>query len=177
MSDYAKRKRSKSLKKVVRTPEWKAKISKSHMGLHPTQVTRQKMSLSHTGVSQTKSHREAATESRRKHWDFISPSGEMIHIYDLTQFCREKDLHPGLMGLVFRGRRRTHKGWTSELSRNIPKTIRKAWCKSYTFLSPGGERVHIENLKLFSLNNKLDKGCMYAVHLGQRKSYRGWMKA
>jgi group I intron endonuclease len=112
LSEYSKKKRSESLKRVPRTPEWKAKISKSHFGIRPTAATLKKMSLSKIGKKQTDAHRNAATESRKRHWDFVSPTGEAVHIYDLKQFSRDHGLHPGAMYWVFSGKRARHKGWT-----------------------------------------------------------------
>jgi group I intron endonuclease len=111
MSDYAKKKRSASLKMVIRTPEWKSKIAQSHMGIRPTATTLRKMSLAKRGKKQSNAQREACTESRRKHWDFVSPTGEQTHIYDLKRFCRKNKLHSGLMYMVYQGQRTHHKGW------------------------------------------------------------------
>jgi group I intron endonuclease len=66
LSEYSKKKRSESLKRVVKTKEWKEKISKSHIGLRPSADTLKKMRLSRLGKKQTEKQRERATESRRK---------------------------------------------------------------------------------------------------------------
>jgi len=176
MSDYSKKKHSDSLKKVPRTKEWKEKISKSHIGIRPTILTLQKMSLAKKGKQQSDAQREACTEGRRKHWDFISPTGQKIHIYDLKRFCKENGLHSGCMYDVASTKRKSHKGWTTEESRKIKKKNHKVWYKNYTFLSPENEIIHISNLKNFCIENNLKAGNMYSVYSEKRKSHKGWIK-
>lgn len=111
MSDYSKRKRSESLRKVIRTPEWKRKISKAHMGMKPSDETREKLRKSHLGKKQSQEQIERATDTRRKNWCFLSPSGKCEYIYDLKRFCRENGLHSGNMYHVASGKRSNHRGW------------------------------------------------------------------
>lgn len=111
LSDYSKKKRSDSLKRVIRTDEWKLNISKSHMGIRPSVTSRQKMKLAKEGKRQSKLQVENATKSRRKNWTFISPTGKITHIYDLKSFCREYGLHSGNMYWVASGQRSQHRGW------------------------------------------------------------------
>ena len=111
LSDYSKQKRSESLKKVVKTEEWKRNISQSHSGIRPSIETKKKQRISHLGKTQTKYHKQNATESRRKNWEFISPEGTIIQIRDLKSFCRHHNLHAGNMYSVAKGLRTQHKGW------------------------------------------------------------------
>ena len=111
LSNYSKKKRSESLKKVIKTPEWKNKISQSHIGICPSLASRKKMSISHIGKKQSDTHKNNATESRRKNWIFISPSQEIIHIHDLSRFCQLHGLHKGNMCDVYKGIRPHHKQW------------------------------------------------------------------
>jgi hypothetical protein len=50
--------------------------------------------------------------SHAKHYRFISPNGEIIEIFNLNKFCKEKNLHQGNMAQVALGRLNQHKGWT-----------------------------------------------------------------
>jgi len=185
MSEYSKKKRSESLKRVVRTPEWKAKISRSHMGLHPTPETLQKLRISHLGKKHTPEHIEKATEPRRKHWDFISPTGESIHIYDLKRFCRDNALNSGRMYDVYSGKRNHHKNWKAFPLRQKPKYrptpehIRKVadgCAKDYVFLSPQNEKICIHNLAKFCRENNLHSKTMCKVFHGKIVNHRGWRK-
>ena len=46
-----------------------------------------------------------------KSWWFVSPSQDVIEIYNLAQFCRENKLTNTLMKHVYEGRQKHHKGW------------------------------------------------------------------
>lgn len=111
LSYYSKQKRSKALRNVPRTPEWIAKISKSHLGIRPSKQSRLRMRRAHLGKKQTLKHAQNAAATRRKHWAFLAPDGQLTNIYDLKRFCRENDLHSGAMYWVAQGKRTQHKGW------------------------------------------------------------------
>jgi hypothetical protein len=111
LSDYSKKKRSESLKKVIRTDEWKKKISDSHIGICPNKQSRIKMSLAKKGKQQTLEHIKNATNSRKKNWLFTSPNGEIVNIYDLKSFCKKYNLHSGNMYWVHSGKKQQYKGW------------------------------------------------------------------
>lgn len=51
-------------------------------------------------------------KSRSKSYSFISPSGEVFNVYNLSKFCREKGLHNGHMSQVAKGKLFAHKGWS-----------------------------------------------------------------
>ena len=42
---------------------------------------------------------------------FINPQGESVEVYNLTQFCRDNNLHQQCMSRVHLGERPHHKGW------------------------------------------------------------------
>ncbi len=112
LGDYSKKKRSESLSKVIKTDEWKKKISQSHIGIRPSIDALKRMRLAKLGKKQTEKQKEKATESRRKDWIFVSPKKEIVHIHDLKDFCRKNKLHSGGMYWVASGKRTHHKGWT-----------------------------------------------------------------
>lgn len=172
LSDYSKAKRSASLKKVIKTNEWKKKISESHIGIRPTIATRIKMSESRRGKRQTEKQKFMAAESRKKDWVLFNPNGDVVHIHDLKSFCKENNLHSGNMYWVASGKRRQYKGWTSELSRK-KKNLRE---KTYTFLSPNGDQIKIINLKRFCRENLLCSTSMFNVASEKTLEYKGWRK-
>lgn len=51
--------------------------------------------------------------SKAKEYSFISPSGEIVRVYNLKKFCRENSLSVGNMCQIHQGNtgRKTHKGW------------------------------------------------------------------
>jgi group I intron endonuclease len=62
------------------------------------------------------------------------------------------------------------KAKTRDHSRNIADGKSATW----TFISPLGEIVSIQNLKRFCRDNTLSQGCMWLVHKGSRRSHKGW---
>lgn len=55
---------------------------------------------------------ENITGSLSKSYTFTSPSGEIVHLFNLRKFCRENGLHAPAMSKVFNGKSKHHKGWT-----------------------------------------------------------------
>ena len=47
-----------------------------------------------------------------KHYEFISPDGEVVFVYNLSKFCRGKNLTTAHMSRVYSGKLNAHKGWT-----------------------------------------------------------------
>lgn len=47
-----------------------------------------------------------------KSYKLISPKGLLIHIYNLSEFCRGKGLHQANMCAVYSGTDNSYKGWT-----------------------------------------------------------------
>lgn len=183
MSDYSKKKRSESLKRVPRTPEWKNKISKSHFGIRPNAVTLKKMSISKLGKKQSECQKAAATESRRRHWNFLSPTGEPIHIYDLKRFSREHGLNAGMMYWVSQGKRTHHKNWKAyppiTKIKYTPtfehiKNAAEGHAKDYVFLSPNNEKINVHNLAKFCREHNLHTGTMWKVFHRHVITHRGW---
>lgn len=54
--------------------------------------------------------------SKAKEWEFISPTGDAVKIYNLGDFCLKNNLDRGHMCKVNSGKRRSHKGWKSAIS-------------------------------------------------------------
>lgn len=61
------------------------------------------------------SRNENNEKARAKHYVFISPQNEIIHIYNMRKFCSDNDLCFKCMSLVNVGKHKSHKshkGWT-----------------------------------------------------------------
>lgn len=58
---------------------------------------------------------ENVTKAFAKDFKFTSPQGEMIEIYNLSEFCRGNGLSSGRMSEVHNGKRSHHQGWTKYL--------------------------------------------------------------
>lgn len=53
-----------------------------------------------------------AIKAFAKNYKFISPEGQVIKIYNLAGYCRDKDLHSSGLGKVHSGAWLSYKGWT-----------------------------------------------------------------
>lgn len=50
--------------------------------------------------------------SNAREYLFVSPSGSVVTVYNLTEFCKENNLSRVCMGFVNSGSQFKHKGWT-----------------------------------------------------------------
>ena len=58
------------------------------------------------------SRSENTIAAHAKFFTFKSPSGEIVKIYNLSEFCRKNNLNIGNMSSVNRSKKRSHKGFT-----------------------------------------------------------------
>ena len=54
----------------------------------------------------------AVNTRNAKQYVFTSPFGDVVDIYNMTEFCRENKLNQSAMSKVSNGARNHHKGWT-----------------------------------------------------------------
>jgi len=59
--------------------------------------------------------KENSTKAHAKFYNFISPSGNKVHIYNLVEFCKGRDINHKNMSAVHSGIRNHHKGWVKDL--------------------------------------------------------------
>lgn len=51
-------------------------------------------------------------KAHAKHYEFISPEGEPVKVYNLTEFCKRTGTQQSHMSSVSIGKLKQHKGWT-----------------------------------------------------------------
>ena len=51
-------------------------------------------------------------ESLAKNFEFLSPNGMYVGVYNLSEFCRLNKLNTSAMCQVHKGKAKQHKGWT-----------------------------------------------------------------
>ena len=56
------------------------------------------------GFKQTDKQKQKAAEANQKRWVIITPTGEVLHITNLSNFCRENNLKHAASNLVSRGK-------------------------------------------------------------------------
>lgn len=58
------------------------------------------------------SKRKNVIHSNAKKYKFISPSGDVVSIFNLSEFCKDKHINQQNMGKLNRGEITSYKGWT-----------------------------------------------------------------
>jgi group I intron endonuclease len=89
---------------------------------------------------------------RGRSFEIVSPKGELIKSKGLRTFCRNNKISVEPMRLVLDGKLKHYNGWHLESTEiNLTKF------ENYKFISPSGELVEIERLKLkdFCRKNKI----------------------
>ena len=56
---------------------------------------------------------ENAVKAHAKTYSLVNPDGEVVNIYNMNEFCRDKDLGSSSMIAVSLGKASHHKGWTA----------------------------------------------------------------
>lgn len=57
-------------------------------------------------------HQSNIEEAHAQHYKLTSPDGEIVEVYNMAKFCRERGLDPRGMGNMYRGYSKTCCGWT-----------------------------------------------------------------
>ncbi len=86
-------------REVMQTDEWRANVAKAMRGWAQNPEWRA-------------NHTAANIEAHAKHYVFISPTDEIVEVYNLTAFSKENRLNQSNMVKVSNGTRLSHKGWT-----------------------------------------------------------------
>lgn len=66
--------------------------------------------------------KENIVKASAKKYKFISPSGEVVNIYNLSLFCANNALDPSAMVKVNKGKFKQHKGWVALVIRPLSNT-------------------------------------------------------
>lgn len=149
------------------SPEETAKkISVAHMGKKISEETKKKMSevskkrWSNEGYREAHSGENSHRYGKTNTWGNHTP--ETLEKLRISNSGKNNPMY-GTSGekAPFYGKRHTQ------------ETLNKM-SKEYTFLSPTGEVIVIQNLHKFCRENGLTGSCMCAVASGNRKSHNGW---
>lgn len=112
---------------------------------------------------------EDTLDKMRREYEFISPTGEVIRVRGLKEFCEDKDLSYEGMKRVANGNHCQHKGWTANPPKPYPvKTYLPA--KTFTFIR-GDEVVTVYNLKAYCRDNDFSYNKLLRLIKGKLKSY------
>jgi len=85
------------------------KLKKSNMGKVVSEETKQKISNSKKG---TLTWNKGMCIDSKYVYKIKSPTGEVIEIKSMNNFCKENNLSPSCMFRLISGKQKQHKGWT-----------------------------------------------------------------
>lgn len=142
-------------------------IAGSSRGRVPTQEALENMSRAHRGKKLSPEHvasQVAAWQERHgRERALIAPDG-VLHVFrNIRAFCRQHGLGSAGVGLVLRGKYKSHRGWTR------PDSQRES------LRSPDGVVfAGILNLKAFCTERGLSYKTIHQVVRGRKLSWRGW---
>jgi hypothetical protein len=95
------------------TQEQKEKWSKMRGGVKISDESKRKISEFNKGKILSQETRNKVSDSRKKHYSFINPNGEIIEEYTtLLKFSKKYNLDNSALSKVVRGVLTQHKGWT-----------------------------------------------------------------
>jgi group I intron endonuclease len=128
---------------------------------------------------------EEERENKRKvvpnktSFTIMSPSKEIIHAANLTQFCKLHNLSRGALREVLRGKQKSHKGWTLPgpefiINREIKDTDSNGMKSTFKLLSPNNEIIEYTGLSEFCRIHGLNRTCIRYVLNGKYKTHQGW---
>ncbi|QBP06037.1 hypothetical protein [Synechococcus phage S-B68] len=93
------------------TTEAKQKMSDARIGRDITWGD--KISQAKTGHSISEEHIKKLVASRVKAFTICSPTGKIVEVTNMTEFCRSHNLTKSAVSQVISGKRAHHKGWTA----------------------------------------------------------------
>jgi hypothetical protein len=109
-----KQKLSESIRKVTQTAEWKRNHKKAQQEVSNRPEIQEQRSQRRKLLLQDPIWYEKflqSQEHRKQKYILLSPSGEIVHITGLNQFCKEHGLTLANISKVIYGKRNHHKGW------------------------------------------------------------------
>lgn len=135
--------------------------------------------------------REAVKQRNSGVYRVTRPSGEVLEVRGITQFCRSEGLSVTQMTALARGARlQPYRGWLCEVitpsktgqakrkHRSYPLPSRPTeprQAKRFAALSPQGVRLEGRNLAAFARQHGLDEHGLRGVAAGRQTHHAGWV--
>jgi hypothetical protein len=169
-------------------------------GFKHTKEACEKIRKLKSGIKLSKESIAKRTEKQSYMWKIIFPDGKEENILNLSKFCRENLLNPGIMGLVSRGERQHHNGFKciklsmvdtkkcSDLARlriknsHIGKKLSEESIDKRTETQAGMWEIYskdnnkflIRNLRNYCKENNMHYHSMLRVNRGERSHHKGF---
>jgi len=116
-------------------------------------------------------------------WKITYPSGEVVEVNNLREFCRNHKLTQNLMLEVAYGNQNHHKQFkceristNSKYDGNFQINVMKHQIPRWELCLPNGELIQVYDLKLYSKENNLGYDNMKGIYYGTQKSHKGYTK-
>jgi group I intron endonuclease len=94
------------------TDEVKKILSELKIGNIPWNKNKTDVYSDETLAKLKKPKTEKHKNKLKKQYSFVSPNGEKVSVFGLTEFCKNNNLNKGAMSEVWSGKRNVYKGWT-----------------------------------------------------------------
>ena len=98
--------------KKTHTDDVKKVLSELKMGHTPWNKGKTCVYSDETIIKWKKPKTQEHKNKLKKQYIFISPTGEKVSVFGLTEFCEKNNLNKGAMSEVWNGKRNVYKGWT-----------------------------------------------------------------
>lgn len=106
-----------------------------------------------------------------KHYRFIK-NGEVVNVYNLTQFCKKNNLNIGGLWAVAVGRKKQYLGFESADTNYIRK---KNWRRTFLLKSPEGKLYSTQSIPAMkNIDKNINLRGLSKVVQDKRKSHKGW---
>jgi hypothetical protein len=81
------------------------------LGHRLSETTKEKLSIHNRGKAPCQQARENALKSVQKTYQLIDPSGNLVEITNMADFCRKNGYNKGQMCLLVTGKKLSYRGW------------------------------------------------------------------
>jgi len=202
MSDYARKRCSQTHKGKVLSEETKRKISltKKKRGYKCSEEQKQKYSEMFSGEGNPNYGKKHSPETLERisegtknknlkiRW-YVSPTGEVVEVKNLREFCEKNNLLYNSMISLYNEKCYSHKGYTKYNSKIVKvntwigrkhkssthQKLRELRSKYiYTLTDSQKNEYRVKYLKDFCLEHDINPGSVRKVCIGKYKQHKGW---
>jgi len=96
------------------TPLYSNNSGHFNLGIKRTAEQKKAQSTRQIGMRYSHLRNEKIGFANSKNWLITDPIGITYRVFNLRQFCREKNLNQSSMTMVAKGKFKQHKGWTCQ---------------------------------------------------------------
>lgn len=151
------------------------KIAGSSLGVKRSEELKLRWSLARKGVVFSEERKNLIS----KKYTFVDPEGNVVNVFNLSEFCRINKLNPTYMSRVSRKIVPHYKGWRFFEEKNVGVSFEKPddpRGRNYALISPEGEVFTGKNISKFCREKGLGHVGICRVMDNKVKHHKGWRK-